>query len=327
MKYEQQLAEHLSAEGVITPTEATVITGALSNKKFSLHWELRVLLYLGITLFTSGLGLFIYNNIGSIGHIAMILLLFAGCLGSYYFAFAKALPYTQESVQHTNPFYDYVVLSGALLFISAQGYLQFQFQIYGNELRIPTLLSSLILFATAFRFDHKGVLTIAISLFATFFGLVVTPMEWMQSDQFDVGDQPYIQSALMLGAFLYAFGWICRNRSVKLHFVTIFLQFSANVLLVALLLGTFGGDSSAIYYIGLLITGGLFFWEAGKQQSFALFLSVVLAEYIGISFWIIKGFFEGPDNMAIYLLFIYFIASGFGVIYLLRNHKTILRYA
>lgn len=327
MKYEQQLAEHLSAEGVITPSEATTIVESLSHKKFSLHWELRVLLYIGITLFTSGLGIFIYNNIGSIGHIVMILLLFAGCLGSYYFSFVKALPYTKESVQHTNPFYDYVVLSGALLFISAQGYLQFQFQVYGEDLSLPTLISSLVLFATAFRFDHKGVLTIAISLFATFFGLVVTPMEWMQSSQFEVGDQAYIQSGLLLGFFLYAFGWVCRKQHLKLHFVTVFLQFAANVLLIALLFGTFSEDLSGLYYLGLLAVGGLFFWEAGKQQSFALFLSVVLTEYIGISYWVIKGFFEGPDEMAIYLLFMYFIASGFGIIYLLRNHKTILRYA
>lgn len=325
MKYEQQLAKHLTNESIITHDEAVAITEGLSHKKFSLHWELRVLLYTGITLFTSGLGIFIYNNIGSIGHIILILLLFAGCLVCYYYAFTKALPYSRESVQHPNPFYDYVVLSGALLFISAQGYLQFHFLIYGNELSIPTLVSSLVLFVTAFRFDHKGVLTLAISLFATFFGLVVTPLEWMHSDTFEIGQQDYIQSGLMLGILLYGYGWICRNQSVKVHFVNIFLQFAANVLLVCLLSGTFGNHLPGLYYLGLLAAGFLFFKEARKLRSFALFLSVVLAEYIGITYWVMRGLFHDSDG-AIYAAFLYFMLSGLGTIYLLRNHKTILRY-
>jgi hypothetical protein len=327
LKYEQEIADHLLAEGVIAADEARNIGETLSRKKFSLHWELRVLLYIGITLFTSGLGVFIYNNIGSIGHIVLILFLLTGCLGCYGYAFTKAYPFSKNPVKHTNPFYDYVVLLGALLFISTQAYLQFRYEIYGNELRIPTLVASMVLFATAFRFDHKGVLTIAISLFAAFFGLVVTPMEWMQSTDFTVGSQTYTHTAILLGIFLYAFGWTCRNRTLKVHFVPVFFQFAANIMLVSWLMGTFGQDMPGLYYLGLIITGVLFVWEASKGRSFALFLSVVLAEYIGLTYWVVKGLFEGPGEIAIYLIFTYFTASGGGVIFALRNHKKILRYA
>lgn len=327
MKYEQQLAEHFSSEGIITLEEASAISEQLQHKKFSLHWELRVLLYVGITLFTSGLGIFIYNNIGSIGHIVLILLLFAGCAAGYLYAFKKALPYSRDVVEHTDPFYDYTVLLGALLFVSAQGYVQYRFEIYGAHWSMPTLVSSFVLYATAFRFDHKGVLSVAISLFAAFFGLVVTPLEWMQSPDFEVGDQAYIQSAIVLGLLLYGFGWISRRQQVKAHFTGIFFLFSVNILLIAFLSGTFSSHLSGLYYIGLLLCGVLFVWEAKKEQSFALFLSVVLAEYIGLSYWIIKGLIEVDSVLIVYLCFMYLVASGIGIIYVLRNHKKLLGYA
>ena len=43
---------------------------------FSLHTELRLLLYLSVLLFTSGIGILIYQNIDSIGHDAIIICLF-----------------------------------------------------------------------------------------------------------------------------------------------------------------------------------------------------------------------------------------------------------
>ena len=55
---------------LITPEDAEKIALFESKRPFSLHWELKTLLYLGVILLNLGLGFLIYENIDSIGHIA-----------------------------------------------------------------------------------------------------------------------------------------------------------------------------------------------------------------------------------------------------------------
>jgi len=43
-----------------------------TGKPFSLHWELKTLLYLGVLLLNLGLGYLIYDNIDNIGHNAVM---------------------------------------------------------------------------------------------------------------------------------------------------------------------------------------------------------------------------------------------------------------
>ncbi|MES2690306.1 MAG: hypothetical protein V4658_07875, partial [Bacteroidota bacterium] len=145
MKYEVEIARQLAADQVIPAHVVHPVAEQQALKKISLHWELRTLLYIGISLFTTGLGIFVYNNIGSIGHIVLLVVLFAGCAGCYGYAYKNALPFSKDKTEHSNPFYDYVVLLAASLFVIAQGYLEFQFGLFGNSLSIASLLASLVL--------------------------------------------------------------------------------------------------------------------------------------------------------------------------------------
>lgn len=327
MKYEVEMVRQLAADHVVPEHVVEPITRQHELKKISLHWELRTLLYIGISLFTTGLGIFVYKNIGSIGHIVLLGVLFAGCAGCYWYAGKNALPFTKEKSGHNNPFYDYVVLLAASLFVIAQGYFEFQFGLFGNALSIASLLASLVLFATAFRFDHKGVLGIAISIHALFFGLVVTPLDLIQNSFQVFSSTSYIYSGLLLGTLLYVYGYICRSKDIKAHFVNTFFQFSANLLLICLLAGIFSSASlSFLYYLVLLATSWLWFVESRKMHSFALYLSIVLANYIALSYWICKAAFTANNYEVAYLLFIYFTGSAIGVVALLRNHKKIQGY-
>ena len=327
MKYEIEIAQQLAADHVIPSQVVPPIIQQHSLKKISLHWELRTLLYIGISLFTTGLGIFVYKNIGSIGHIVLLGILFAGCAACYWYAGRKALPFTREKSEHSNPFYDYVVVLAASLFVIAQGYLEFQFGLFGSALSIASLLASLLLFATAFRFDHKGVLGIAISIHALFFGLVVTPLDLIKNSFEVFNSSSYIYSGLLLGVLLYAYGYICRSKAIKTHFVNTFFQFSANLLLICLLAGMFSSSSlSFLYYLVLLAISWLWFVESRNMHSFALYLSIVLTNYIALSYWICKAAFTADSYEVAYLLFIYFTGSAIGVVALLRNHKKIQGY-
>lgn len=326
MKHERDIARQLAGQQIISPNALSKIETYLNTKKISLHWELRTLLYIGISLFTTGLGIFVYNNIGSIGHVVLLFILFAGCAGAYWYAFKHALSYTHDKTTHSNPFYDYVVLLAASLFVIAQGYLEFQFALLGNALSIASLAASLVLGATAFRFDHKGVLGIAISIHALFFGLAVTPLDLLKSASGTADPDSYIHSGLLLGGLLYMYGYICRLKAVKPHFVNTFFQFSVNLLFISLLAGMFSSSFGFLYYLALLTVSVLWFRESRKMQSFALFFSLVMANYIALSYWICKGALATESYEIFYLLFFYFTGTAVGIVMLLRNHKKIWAY-
>jgi hypothetical protein len=70
-------------------------------------------------------------------------------------------------------YFDYIVLLGCLLLISVQGYLQFQFNVLAENLGASTLLTAVIFFLAAYRFDHAGVLSLAITAFASFWSISI----------------------------------------------------------------------------------------------------------------------------------------------------------
>src|SRR4051794_26373409 len=102
------------AKGLITDESLRQVEDMEARSLFSLFWELRLLLYLGVLLLTGGLGMLVYKNIDSIGHqavLAFIALVTAGC---FYYCFRKKLPFSWNKVEAPNSFFDYILLLGCL---------------------------------------------------------------------------------------------------------------------------------------------------------------------------------------------------------------------
>jgi len=89
-----------------------------TNKIVSLYYELRLMLYLGIMLFTGGVGYFAYQNMGEIGHLIAIALLGVGVVFGFYFIrkFAKAYSNLEVTVNHV--YFDYILILVSLLIIA-----------------------------------------------------------------------------------------------------------------------------------------------------------------------------------------------------------------
>ena len=64
----ETLLKELEQKGLISSEQNALISEYERTKPFSLNYELRTFLYLGITMLTGGLGVLIYQNIDSIGH-------------------------------------------------------------------------------------------------------------------------------------------------------------------------------------------------------------------------------------------------------------------
>ena len=76
----------LRQAGILPAEPAGKIAQIEQNRPFSLHWELRATLYVGILLLSAGLGLLVYDNFDRIGHGALLTAMALACAGCFAFA-------------------------------------------------------------------------------------------------------------------------------------------------------------------------------------------------------------------------------------------------
>src|ERR1700754_4252062 len=195
------LYKNLHDEGLISDESFSKIKlNQEELKLFSVHWELKTLLYLGVLLLTTGLGLLIYENIDTIGHQFVLMLIAAICVGCFIYCFRTCLPFSKDKVKSPNTAFDYVLLLGSISFLTFVGYLQFAYKVFGTNYGLATLIPMLVLFFVAYYFDHLGILNMAIANLAIWMGVSVTPKQLLLNSDFD--SETIIYTYLILGILL-----------------------------------------------------------------------------------------------------------------------------
>ena len=114
--------EKLHSEGLLSDESYERIKAQPTKQLLSVHWELRTVLYLGVLLLTSGLGIIVYKNIDTISHQAVLIFIALLSAGGFYYCFKNKLPFSAEKVEAPNSFFDYVLLLACLCFIIFIGY-------------------------------------------------------------------------------------------------------------------------------------------------------------------------------------------------------------
>jgi hypothetical protein len=312
----------LKSDGVLSEEQIAAIVEYETTKSLSLHWELRTILYLGILLFTTGIGILIYLNIDTIGHQAILALIALACTACFYFGCKHRLPYTNEAVKYTSPFFDYIVLLGCLLFGTFIGYIQFQYNLFGHHYGIALLIPTLLFFFCAYLFDHKGILSLGITGLAAWAGLSVTPLQLIEENDFS--DAPVIYSAIALGILLAAFSKYAGHKAIKKHFGFSYNNFAVNILCVATLAALFSQPLKPVSFLFLAVVCFYYIRYAIQQQSFLFLLLSVTYGYIGLTYSIFNTILLNEKDILFFGL-VYVIASGGGIVYFFMNYKKILR--
>jgi hypothetical protein len=317
-------AKQLYDDNLISEAQFSAINNYENSKPLSVHWELRTILYIGILLFTSGIGILIYLNIDTIGHQAVLAMIAAACAGCFYYGYKHRMPYSNSQVKHSSPLFDYVVLLGCLLFGIFTGYLQYQYSVFGLHYGLAVLFPTLCFFFCAYAFDHKGILSLGITGLAAWAGFTVTPLELLANNDFT--NSTIIFTGIALGASLGGFAWFTDMRNIKRHFSFSYNNFSANMLFVCALSAMF---VLPIKFFSFLLLAGICFYYikyAIAQQSFLFLLFSVIYGYIGLTYGLIllieaAGVF---DASLVVLVPLYFIGSCAGIILLFVFYKRIL---
>lgn len=315
----QPVLDHLLRQDLIAAEDAEKITQYEATRPFSLHWELKTLLYLGVLLINAGLGYLIYENIDSIGHAVLIALIGAVCAACFGYAFRRGLPFSREEVESPTPYFDYILLLGCLTFLLLEGYLQYQYGIFGQRYGLATFIPMVLFFGLAYRFDHRGVLSLGITALASWLGVTVTPKDLLSQNDFN--SQTIVQTGVLLGLLLSIIPFLSERRDFKKHFSFTYLNFGVHILMVACLSGLMALEQLAVYFLLLCAAVVFFGWYAISRASFYFLTVAVLYGYIGFT-WLIFSYASGFD-FTFYLF--YFVISCVGVIVFLTNYKRFFK--
>lgn len=318
--YEQQETQRLFDQNHITEEQFLAIKSYRGLNLFSIHGELKFLLYISMLMFTSGVGILIYQNIDSIGHSVLLGLLLLVTIICFYFCFKNYPGFKKEEAPFPNPLYDYLVLTAVILSCSFVGYLQFQYQAFGTHYGLATLVPTIISLFCGYYFDNKSVLSIGITGMAAYLGLSVDPKHYFENEMFNDTTLSYIGLGFGFALLIWALYAIKIN--LKKHFNLVYVMFSIHLIGIACLVNLC--DYYWFPFGFVLGIAGYYFYNLSFQvKSVALFIFTILYCFIGMNIFFVRIIdFSNLEDMFSMLIFttpFYVILSIIGFIKLIKN--------
>jgi len=293
-----------------------------TNKIISLYNELRLMLYMGIMLLSTGIGYFAYQNMGKFGHITCMALLLAGILTCFYHIMKYAAPYSNARVSVTHPYYDYILILASLLLLGLFSYIQVYFNLVHVLLNWSTLISAVILLFMAYRFDNLGLLSMGITAVSAALGIAITPVNWVKGEWLPTAN--LYNTGILLGMAFVITGQISQVKSLKSHFRFTYQNFGLLIFFVACIAAIFDSNYPLLYSFILLITSGLVIYFGWRFKEFLFFLYSSISGYIALTFLLVR-LFEWIGENSFVMLSYYFPFSCIGYILFIvkkKNHFT-----
>lgn len=310
-KFNEQSTADLFEKGLITENQYEEIKSYRNLNIFSVNAELKLFLYLSVLLFTSGIGILIYENIDSIGHIAILSLLLIVIAVCFYYCFKNWKGFQKTETVFEHPVLEYLVLLANILTCIFIGYLQFQYKPFGEHYGLATLVPTIVSFFCAYYFDNRSVLTIAVTGLAAYVGLSVTPQDLMRNNDF-YASQSLSYSAVMLGVVLILWTLYSRKISLKTHFGLIFLTFALHIISIASISNLTNFETLIWLIFAVFLAGSTYyFYKASYEyKAMSLYVFMILYAYIGGNIVIFR-IFENVDFSQIWELFIFLLPAYF----------------
>lgn len=308
--FHQKATQTLADQQFISPEQATEINNYRNRDFFSLHNELKILLYLSVIMFTTGMGILIYQNIDTIGHTVILCLLLVVIAVSFYFCFKNFEGFKKTETTFSNPVFDYLVLAANLLSCIFIGYLQLQYNTFGTHFGLATLVPTLVSFFCAYYFDNKSSLSIAISGLTAYIGLSINPTAILNNKFYDNPDLSY--SAIGLGILLILWTVYSEKSKLKEHFAFIFLTFALHLISIASIANLFE-NYWFVFELILGLSTIYFYFKSIDYKALSLYFFTHIYAYIGLNVVLFKiiDFLSSKIILEFYLMLapVYFVGS------------------
>lgn len=247
---------------------------------FSVRYEIRFLVFLAVSLFTTGSGIFIYTHINSVGHISLLAIIALAAIACYYFSFKSAQGFSKQQQASAGTVHDYLELGANLLGGLFIGYLQAQFSLFGEHTDMATLLTTLLYFYGAYYFDNRAVLSLAITGLCAFAGFTASPSGILHNPFQSHYMLAYYGIAIALLLALWTI--VAEKKNIKRHFNPTYLGFSLHIFAIACL--SLLTDERFLLAFLILISGMFYFYKlAFKTHNLHYLVVAFLYAFIGLS--------------------------------------------
>ena len=277
-----ELLERWQTSGAISAPQYDAISALVRKDRFSVFLELNAILYLGVLAFVAGVGWTIEAHFARLGDAAILSALTLIFGFSLYYCFSRALPYAAGRVESSGFAFDYVLYLGCLVFAIELGYVESQFHLLQASWDSYLLLSAIVFFVLAYRFDNRFVLSLALSTLAGWFGLRLSGFP-------DTVGPSLRTIGLVYGGLVAIAGIALYKANVKKHFLEAYLHVAANVLFITLASALVDRRADLLYLAGLLALSGVAIALGVRFKRFAFVAYGVVYGYIGISARLLRG--------------------------------------
>lgn len=317
MNNKEKRTQTLFEKGLITSDQFERIRAYRSKHLFSLRNEILAMFFMAVLFFTGGSSILIYNNIDSIGHFAILTTILIAIILCFYFSFKQSPGFSGEEIVPVNQLHTYLVLAANLLTGVFIAYMHYQYSVFGTRYVIATLVPTLIYFFSAYYFDHKGVLALAISGLCAVAGFSTNPRALMEVD---FSENTYLSySALGLGCILIAWTFYAEQKELKKHFSVTYHNFSLHIISIACI----SNLTEYYWFLWMLsLSVALYYFNklAYKLKSYNFFIFSWLYAYVAFNILLIRLINKiSPGDLIIYLSPFYFIGS---ILFFIKRIKT-----
>jgi hypothetical protein len=262
----------------LTDAQAAPLERAARGEIVSVEAELRTLLYAGVVLITTGVGLFLKENHERLGPVAIGTLLGLAAAACLWYAWRRLPPFAWGAAAAGHLGADYVLLLGVLLIGADLGYLEVQLHLLGTRWAYHLLIGAAIAFLLAYRFDSRSVLSLALTSFAAWRGVAVSLSFAARS----ASAIPVVRAnALACGALFVAAGIASVRSGRKPHFEPVYVRLGLLLLFGGLLTGVFASAGWPVWELPLFAAAAVVIAVAYRLRRPLDFSIGVLAAYLG----------------------------------------------
>jgi hypothetical protein len=269
----------LRTDGVLSGEQAAIFDRVARRQLVSLRLEIRLLLYVGVLLLTTGVGVLVAERQREIGPLAIAGALGVAAAACLVWVARAAPPFSWREVESTNVAFDYVLLLGLLLLASDLGYVEAQFTVLGPRWPHHLAVVALIYLAAAYRCDSRAVLGLALSTFAAWRGISLSLTSGAPGASHD---DELRWNAIALGLLYVALAALSVRLARKAHFESVFGNAGLLLLLAALVSGAVDAPAWGAWVAALLIVAALVMGTAFRLGRSLYFAEGVLGAYVGL---------------------------------------------
>lgn len=263
------------AAGTITPEQHQTLGALVRRERLSIFVELNALLYLGVLSFVAGLAWTANTYSAQWGDAAILVPATAVVVGCLYYCFSRGASFSRHETPSQGLVFDYVLYLGCLVFGVELGYVEYRFNLLQGQWDYYLLLSAILYFGLAYRFDNRFVLSLGIATLGGWFGVRLS-------------HSTFVGSSLRLPALAYGIivglvGTALQARDIKRHFFETYLHVAANVVLATLTSGVLDSAALSLWFAGLVLASAAAIAGGVRARRFAFVVYGAIYGYVGVS--------------------------------------------